>query len=101
MKRLSRMRILLITGIILITIFTTAFITVGRANTVNANISGIKCFKTIEIEYGDTVWDIAKANLTPEYSNTQEYVDEIIKFNRMDSDAIYEGEFIILPYYQH
>ncbi len=58
----------------------------------NQEISFLKVY----IEQGDTLWDIAKANLPPK-TDIRDFIYEIKVVNRMDSALIREGEFILVP----
>lgn len=59
-----------------------------------------KYYTQIEIESGDTLWDIASNNMTDEYSSVGEYVNDIITVNQLGSMNIHAGEYLILPYYK-
>ena len=58
-----------------------------------------KCVMSIQIEKGDTLWGIAKENITSHYKNIQTYIDEIKECNSLTSDTIHEGQYLIVPYY--
>lgn len=59
----------------------------------------IKLAKSIKIERGDTLWDIARENITDEYKNVNLYIEEIMKSNNLSSDTIHADKYIIIPYY--
>lgn len=54
---------------------------------------------SIEIEEGDTLWSIAKSYYVPECGSIREYIDEIKKANRLCTDDIHAGCYLIVPYY--
>ena len=58
-----------------------------------------KLYKSIEIEKGDTLWDIAQEYREPGCS-TKEYVEELISLNDLSSDKIHEGQHLIVSYYK-
>lgn len=59
-----------------------------------------KCYKSIEISKGDTLWSIANEHIdTNHYKSVQEYVDEIKEMNAIKSDHIVSGSCLIIPYY--
>jgi LysM repeat protein len=54
--------------------------------------------KSIKIEKGDTLWDIANENLPEKYSSTEEYVKVLKEINGLSSDKIYSGENLMIMY---
>lgn len=58
-----------------------------------------KYVMSIKIEKGDTLWGIAKENITVHYENIDEYIEEIMECNSLTSDVIHEGQYLIVPYY--
>lgn len=58
-----------------------------------------KYVMSIRIEKGDTLWGIAKENITIHYESIDEYIEEIMECNSLTSDTIHEGQFLIIPYY--
>lgn len=57
-----------------------------------------KCYKSIEIQPGDTLWDIAEETMTSEYSSTAEYVQVLKEMNNLKSDDIQSGQHLIIAY---
>lgn len=58
-----------------------------------------KYFTSIKIEEGTNLWEIAQEYQTEEYESTEAYIKEVKKMNHMDSDVIYEGSYLCIPYY--
>lgn len=56
-------------------------------------------YKSIQVREGDTLWSIAEENMTDEWNSTRSYVDAIKKLNQKNSDSIYAGMYISIPYY--
>ncbi|MBO4695731.1 MAG: LysM peptidoglycan-binding domain-containing protein [Lachnospiraceae bacterium] len=54
---------------------------------------------SIEIEEGDTLWSIAKSYYVPECGSMNDYIAEIKKTNRLCTDDIHAGCYLIVPYY--
>ena len=58
-----------------------------------------KYFTSIQVECGDTLWEIAQEYITPEYASIQEYVDEVIAINHISENDITAGCYLVVPYY--
>lgn len=58
-----------------------------------------KRITSLEIQEGDTLWSIACDYITEEYDDVNDYIYEIKLTNKLESDIIHTGKFIILPYY--
>lgn len=58
-----------------------------------------KYYTSIEIQKGDTLWDIATEYMTSEYGNISEYVEELKEVNHLGDDAIHAGQYLTIPYF--
>jgi len=63
--------------------------------------SSDKCFTSIEIEPGDTLWSIAQEYATDEYESIEHYISEVKDINSLTGDNICAGAFLTLPYYEN
>ena len=62
--------------------------------------SAYKYFANVEIQSGDTLWEIADAYMdSANYSSREEYLNEIMTINHMMDDKLITGQKIIVPYY--
>ena len=60
-----------------------------------------KYYKSIIIETGDTLWNLAEEYGTSEhYGSHQEYINEVMQMNGLSDDQITAGQYIIIPYYR-
>lgn len=59
----------------------------------------LKCI-SICVAENDTLWDIATKYYSDEYNGVTDLVDEIKNINKMNSDRINAGNYIIVPYYE-
>ena len=59
-----------------------------------------KYYKTICVEEGDTLWDIAGEYVNGTGVSRQEYIDEVCRLNGLDADEIQAGEYIVVAYYE-
>lgn len=55
-------------------------------------------YKSIEIQPGDTLWDIAEDTMTSEYDSVPEYVQVLKEMNNLDSDDIQAGQYLMIAY---
>ena len=55
------------------------------------------CYTNLCISDGDTLWDIAKRNYSPEYGSFSDYLSEIRSINHLSDDIIHYGEYIVIP----
>lgn len=58
-----------------------------------------KYYTSIEVESGDTLWEIAGEYISDEYSSMNEYITEICSINHISKDEIRAGQCLVLPYY--
>ena len=94
-KRRSLYCIAALLTVILVLVFNTA-------NIANAGIretERYKYFTSIEVEAGTSLWDIAEEYMTEEYRSPKDYIQEVKNINHMESDLIYEGSYLCIPYY--
>lgn len=57
-------------------------------------------YENIEIQSGDTLWEIAEDYMdTAYYTSLTEYMNEIMTVNGMVSDRLVSGQKLIIPYY--
>ena len=58
-----------------------------------------KYYKSICVEAGDTLWDIAEEYVKDVEVSRQAYIDEVCQLNGICEDEIYAGEYIVVAYY--
>lgn len=59
-----------------------------------------KYYKSIQLQAGDTLWDIAKEHMNQEYDTIFEYIDEVKEINNLDDDEIHEGQYLTIAYFE-
>ena len=57
-----------------------------------------KYYKSIVIETGDTLWDIAETYMPEDYDSIADYVCALKEMNNLDSDEIHEGQNLMVAY---
>lgn len=85
-----------------ITAIVAVIFTVIIINTVTAQgdeMEKEKCYKSIMIEYGDTLWDIAKEYYDSSSYTIPEYIEELKSINSLTCDNIQSGSYIVVSYY--
>ncbi len=58
-----------------------------------------KYYTNIQIKSGDTLWNIASEYATDEYSDVNEYIEEVCALNHISEDEIHAGQYLVIPYY--
>ena len=96
---ISTKKIFIIAGIILVTVL---YILISHKDSpaTSASNASKKYYKCITIEEGDTLWDIANEYKTEEYASTQDYIDEVLVMNNLNTDVIVDGTNLLIPYYK-
>ena len=57
-------------------------------------------YTSIRIDAGQTLSDIAACHMDAGYDTLEEYIDDIVFINNLDSaDEICAGQYLCLPYY--
>lgn len=87
------------TAIIILAIICTFTIQPNPSLSAHAEHENTKYFTTVQIESGDTLWDIAQDYISPEYASIQDYIDEVESINHISEDDITAGCYITIPYY--
>lgn len=58
-----------------------------------------KYYTSVQIEKGDTLWEIAGNYITDEYKDMNAYIEEICSINHIADKDIHAGQYITIPYY--
>jgi len=58
-----------------------------------------KYFIPYTVQEGDTLSSIASNNLTSEYTDSSDYINDVIRINKLSSKEIYSGQLLIVPLY--
>ena len=66
----------------------------------DAHSSRETCYKSICIQEGDTLTQIAKTYMTDDYDNCYDYIEEIKRINHIsDGDLIHADCYLVVPCY--
>ncbi len=81
-------------------LFFTAFHKDTKAQHAEGRLTDIVAYESVMVHKGDTLWDIAEANLKdPTMAEIRDYVDEIAELNRISPGYLKSGKHIIIPKY--
>lgn len=93
-------RIMFISVLFVIVSIITGFVLFGsiRTQAAPADVS-YKYYTSIQVQKGDTLWNIANVYMTEEYVDANEYIEEICSINHIDASEIHSGQYLTIPYY--
>lgn len=57
-----------------------------------------KYYKSIQIQPGDNLWDIASLYITEDYDSVSSYIEEIKEINSLSTDELHAGEYLVIVY---
>lgn len=59
-----------------------------------------KYYTNIEVQYGETLWDIAGTYFCEDkYDDYEHYISEVMQINGLYNEEISAGSYLIVPYY--
>lgn len=71
----------------------------NKSNAQSQDGASYKYFHKIYVESGDTLWSIASENKSDKESTT-DYIKEVKSINKLNSDDLYAGQMLVVPYYE-
>ncbi len=97
--RQQRIALVMIIAIIMFLVMFLASSIILEAET-DTYIPEYKYYKSITVNAGDTLWNIAADNYSSDhYESINSYIDEICSINNILGDEIGAGEDIVVPYF--
>lgn len=96
---ISSKKIIIIAAIVVLSVIYIG-ISHKEAPGTSASRASEKYFTCITVEPGDTLWDIAEEYKTEEYASTQDYIDEVLSINNLNTANIVSGTSLLIPYYE-
>ena len=83
-------------------IFAFSYYSLTSAASTDTDDIGYKYFTSIQVENGDTLWSIADEYADAKhYASNKEYIEEVKRMNKMNSDKLVSGQYIVIPYYSY
>jgi hypothetical protein len=70
----------------------------SKAKNKEAKVTYYKYYTNIEIQPGDTLWDLADEYLE-NYESKEVYIKEVSQLNSIKNGKIISGQNLIMPYY--
>ncbi|MCR5278839.1 MAG: LysM peptidoglycan-binding domain-containing protein [Lachnospiraceae bacterium] len=96
-RELQRHITILVLTFVLIIIMTVLFF--GTKSMAAGNRTTCKCYASVQIEPGDTLYGLADRYYSSEFKSVDRMVKEIMSINNMNNDVVISGLYIIIPYY--
>lgn len=101
-KKKAVKRQILFTLVMFVTILATICIVTNclKANQANASTAREEnvCYKTIQVEEGDSLWTLADEYMGNSSFDRQQYIDEVKEMNHLTDDTIESGAYLMIPY---
>ena len=101
-REVYREKFILVTAAVLIAVLCSTFAVRGmrfvQAKDSSDAESTYRYYKSIELEAGDTLWDIAEAYADACDLSVPEYVQELKTINGHKGDLIHEGQHLTIVY---
>lgn len=71
----------------------------GSARYADASEIKVKCFESIQVTAGDTLWSLA-LEYGKEFDDPEVFIDEVKEINKISGDTIYKNAYLIVPVYK-
>ena len=104
-REVYREKLILVIAAVLIAVFCCLTVTVKGVRFVQAQDTARSVapvytyYKSIEIEAGDTLWDLAQIYAEGSPFSVQDYIKELKAVNDLTDDVIHEGQYLTVIYY--
>lgn len=87
-------------GLMVLTVIVIGSVLLGTIRTQAAPAEpSYKYYTSIQIQKGDTLWNIADEYITDDYASMDEYMEEICAINHILPGDIHSGQYLTIPYY--
>ena len=61
----------------------------------------VKCYRSVMIYLGDTVYSVAEENIGDGYDSVAAYAKEVARINHIDTDTVLiPGNYLVVPYFK-
>lgn len=87
-------------GFLMAVAFCGMVLSATKTNAENPDTGGYtKMYKSVMVEQGDCLWDIADRYMSIGYDDKGEFIQEIRELNQMTGSEIHYGDYLCIPYY--
>lgn len=101
-REIRRNIFLAVAATLVLMIFVFSYHSLTSAASTNTDNTSYKYFSSIQVEAGDTLWSIAEEYADKlHYASNKEYINEVKMMNKLRSDDIVSGQYLIIPYYSY
>ncbi len=101
-REIRRNIILAVAAAAVLMIFAFSYHTFTSAASTDTDNISYKYFTSIRVETGDTLWSIAEEYADAlHYASNKEYINEVKMMNKLGSDEIVSGQYLVIPYYSY
>lgn len=92
--------IIILSVAMLISFVLTGVIVHARSNDISGNCTPY--YTNVTVRQGETLWTIAEHYIDYGVSDSiYEYMDQLTELNHLTTDNVYEGQNLVVVYYQH
>ena len=91
---------LLVSALVFVLFIVLAFVLLSTKSMASNDAPLFKYYKSVQIKGGDTLYDLSLEYVNPSVNDTESFIEEVKYINNLEDDYhLYEGNYIIVPYY--
>lgn len=92
-------QMLALTGVIIISLAILLGSSICAFASSNARKELHKYYTSIQIQNGDTLWDLSDSYAVDGLMNRSDFITEVTSLNHLSDGQIHAGDYIVVPYY--
>ena len=99
-RQLRRNILFTVFTVVLILTFSIGGFAIGSRAQDKESVVLYKYYANIEVQYGETLWDIADTYFCEDkYDGYEHYISEVMQINGLYNEEVSAGSYLIIPYY--
>ena len=99
-RQLRRNILFTVFTVVLILTFSVGGFAIGSRAQDKESVVLYKYYANIEVQYGETLWDIADTYFCEDkYDDYEHYISEVMQINGLYNEEVSAGSYLIIPYY--